>query len=220
MRRRGLRFLILLLLGLGAQAIPAQEFQYWPEIDFATTFRKIELVAPALVRVDSQRPNPQFAGTGVLADIHLPARLTLTAGYLFVDLPPYSTQVHAPLAAVSASLKAGRATIADRNRFERLFGLGNVGRHAGLGASPVRYRNRLLIDIPLKSGWHLFADDEIFYDFEVSGWNQNRTQGGAGFRLNKRLLLDLYFLQQTLRAPNRESPVIGSTLRVELSGGK
>jgi len=220
MSRLGPRFLFLLFLGLGVQAIYAQELQYWPEIDFATAWRNIDLVAPALARIDSDRPNPQFAGTGILADFHLPAKLTLTTGYLFVELPPYSTQVHAPLAAISGSIKAGRLTVSDRNRFERLFGLGNVGRRAGLGAAPVRYRNRLLAETPLGSRWHLFASEEIFYDFEVSRWNQNRAQGGAGFRLSKPLLLDLYFIEQTARAPDRQTPVIGSTLRVDLSHGK
>jgi hypothetical protein len=216
MRSLHLRLIALLVLGIGARAARAQEIQSWNEIDFAAAWRKIDFLAPALARVDSERPNPQFASTGLLADFHLPLRLTLTAGYLFVELPPYSTQVHAPLVAASAYFKADRVTLSDRNRFERLFGLGNVGRRAGLGASPVRYRNRLLADICAGSRWHLFAGDEVFYDFEVSRWNQNRAHGGAGIRLNKRLLLDLYFLQQSLRAPNHEIPVIGSTLRVWL----
>lgn len=211
------RLALLALFAIATQ-LPAQQFQSWSEIDFAAAWRKIDLLIPALARVDSERPNPQFASTGILADLHLPANLTLTGGYLFVDLPPYASQVQAPLVAVSASVKEGRVNIEDRNRFERLTGLGEIGRRAGLGASPVRYRNRLLVDAPLlKTGrWHLFASDEIFYDFEVSGWNQNRAQAGAGLRINERLSLDLYFLQQSLHAPSHEIPVVGSTLRVNL----
>jgi hypothetical protein len=211
------RLVVFWLIGVSAPFTCAQEIQSWNEIDFAATWKKVDLLAPALARVDTERPNPQFASTGIQADLHLPANLTLTAGYLFVELPPYSTQVHAPLVAVSASIKTGRLTLSDRNRFERLFGLGDVGRHAGLGASPERYRNRLQADVSPLSRWHIFAGDEVFYDFEVSRWNQNRAQGGAGMRMNKRLLLDVYFLQQSLRHPNREIPVVGSTLRVWLT---
>ena len=157
-----------------------------------------------------------------MADIHLPGKLTLTAGYLFVDLPPYSTQAHVPLIAVSELFKVGRVAISDRNRFERLFGLGELGRHAGLGNSPVRYRNRLLFDLALgrTDRCHLFADDEVFYDFEVSRWNQNRVQGGGGMRLSKRLLLDIFFLQQNISVPSRQIKVVGSTLRVDLTARK
>jgi hypothetical protein len=157
-----------------------------------------------------------------MADIHLPGKLTLTAGYLFVDLPPYSTQAHVPLIAVSELFKVRQVAISDRNRFERLFGLGDLGRHAGLGNSPVRYRNRLQFDLTLgrTDCCHLFADDEVFYDFEVSRRNQNRVQGGGGMRLSKRLLLDIFFLQQNISVPSKQIQVLGSTFRVALTARK
>ncbi len=197
----------------------AQRLQTWNEVDLAASWRHIEFVAPSLTRCDTQLPNPQFAATGIMADFHVPGNLTLTAGYLFVDLPQFSWLVNAPLIAASESIHLGRLRVSDRNRFEKLVGLGRLGTLAGLGASPIRYRNRLMFDLPLGTddNWHVFADDEVFYDFAVSRWNQNRIRVGGGIRLSNRLLLDVYFLEQNASHPGFEARVVGSTLRVLLT---
>jgi hypothetical protein len=154
-----------------------------------------------------------------MADFHVPRNLTLTGGYLFVDLPQVSWLVNAPLIAVSESIHIKKLTVSDRNRFEKLAGLGELGRLAGLGFSPIRYRNRLLLDFQLghDAKWHIFSEDEVFYDFAVSKWNQNRLQLGGGLMLSKHLSLDVYFLEQNTSRPTAEIHVIGSTLRATLT---
>gem|GEM_PF-5768036 len=44
--------------------------------------------------------------------------------------------------------------------------------------------------------WHLFIDDEVFFDLSNASWNQNRLRAGGGARLNRRFFLDGYYLQR------------------------
>ena len=64
-------FALLLFTLIGAPRIHAQDFQTWNEIDFAATWHRIDWLAPALARVDTERPNPQLAANGIMADVHL-----------------------------------------------------------------------------------------------------------------------------------------------------
>ena len=188
----------------------AQDFQLWNEVDLAASWKKVEFLAPFLARTDTSLPNPQLAATGITADFPLPWRLTLTGGYLFADLPQRSQLVHLPLVAITKSGAIGRFAVADRNRFEKL---------VGFGTSPVRYRNRLLVDRALGAhdGWHVFAGDEVFFDLSAGAWNQNRLQAGGGARLNRRLLLDVYYLQRDASGPTPTTRALGTTLRVTLT---
>lgn len=209
---------LLCLFSLAAAA-GAQEFQTWNEADITASWRRVDFVAPLLARADPNKSNKLFVAVGVTADYRLSGRLILTGGYLFVDLPGVPAQVHAPVIAASESLRIRRVTISDRNRFEKLIGLGTFGKAVGLGASPWRYRNRALLDLSFGSSerWHAFANDEVFYDFAVTRWNQNRAQVGGGFRFSKRLHLDVYFIQQNTNRPAEEIRAVGSILRVALT---
>src|SRR5947209_12589970 len=102
-----------------------------------------------------------------------------------------------------------RLAAADHNRFEKLI---------GFGTSPVRYRNLLLVDLALGAHdrSHAFVGDEIFFDFSVRKWNQNRFQIGGGTRLNQRLALDIYFLQRDVSGGGHAIRVIGTTLKITL----
>ena len=126
----------------------AQDFQSWNEVDLTASWRKASFLVPLLSRTDTRLPNPQLVAGGVTVDVPVPWRLTLTGGYLFADLPQRSLWVHLPVVALSRSWQAGRFTVGDRNRFEKLVGFPH---------SPVRYRNRLHLDRPLGSRdrWHL-----------------------------------------------------------------
>jgi uncharacterized protein DUF2490 len=167
-------------------------------------------VISLLARVDSRLPNPQLAATVITADLALPRHLTLTGGYLFADLRQRSQVVHVPLVAVTKSLHIGRLAIAGRNRFEEL---------VRFGTSPVRYRNRLLFDPPIvaHNRWHVFADEQMFFDLSSARWDQNRFQAGGGARLTRRLWFDIYYLQRNLRAGAFETNMLGTTLRVALT---
>jgi hypothetical protein len=191
----------------------AQKFQQWNEIDFAASWGNASFLVPVLARTDTQLPNPQLAATGITVDIPLRWRLTLTGGYLFADLPQLSDKVDLPLIAVSTTFHVKRFALTDRNRFEKLIGYGD---------SPVRYRNRIRLDRPLgtHNRWHLFTDDEIFFNLKAGSWNQNRFQAGGGARLNRRLFLDVYYLQRTPSGGAATTNVLGATLRVGITPRK
>ncbi len=206
MRLASLPFCLLLLVTPAS----AQDFQVWNEVDLTATWRKVDFLVPLLARTDTRLPNPQLAATGITADLPLASHLTLTGGYLFADLPQRSVLVHIPLVALSTPFHIGRVTITDRNRFEKLI---------GYPTSPVRYRNRIGLDCPFGTHdrWHLFVDDEVFFNLSAGNWNQNRFQAGGGARLNRRLFLDMYYLQRNAGGGASQTHVLGTTLRVALT---
>jgi hypothetical protein len=165
-------------------------------------------LAPFVARIDPAKPNPQLAAMGLTADLPLPRGLTFTSGYLFADLPQGNYLVHLPLLAFTETTHLSRLTLADRNRFEKLI---------GYQGSPVRYRNRLLLDYPFGSDGrgHVFIDDEIFFNLSAVNFNQSRFQTGAGVRLHPRFLLDLYYLQKN-SGSGTPTYVFGTTLKVSL----
>jgi hypothetical protein len=199
---------LLFLFFLSALA-KAQDFQQWNEVDFTAEWRKVDLLVPALARTDTRLPNPQLAATGIMADYPVLSHLTVTGGYLFVELPQISDTVHVPLIAVSTPFRRGRFQLEDRDRFEKLI---------DYPGSPVRYRNRVSIDRPLgaRGQWHLFASNEVFFNLSAGEWNQNRLQGGAGARFNRRLSLDVYYLQKAPKVGNM-TDVVGTNLKIRLT---
>jgi len=149
-------------------------------------------------------------GGGLEGEVRVRRYLTLTGGYLFVDLPQRAqSHVQLPLVAATIMFRVGRLSMADRNRFEQL---------VGFGTSPVRYRNRLLVDVSFASDnkWHLFGDDEVFFDFSSSILSQNRLRLGGGIRVAAGVALDTYYLQRNLRRGAPTTHVIGTTLRIAL----
>ena len=195
-----------------ARAATAQNLEIWNEVDLTASWKHVDFLAPLVARTDTRLPNPQLAATGITADVRLPWSLTLTGGYLFADLPQRPALVHLPLVALSKSFRFGRLTVVDRNRFEKLI---------GYGTSPVRYRNRLMVDrwVGAQERWHFFVDDEIFF-LTAARWNQNRFQAGGGVRLDRRLFFDVYYLQRNVSGVAVETRVVGTTLRVGLTSKK
>jgi hypothetical protein len=188
----------------------AQDVQSWNEVDVDASWRNVEIMMALLALTDTHLPNPQLAATGITADVHLPWQLTLTGGYLSADLLQRSDLVHVPLFAVSKAFHASRLMVIDRNRFEKLI---------GFGASPIRYRNRLTFDLPFgaHNRWHVFADNEVFFDLSASQWNQNRFRTGGGAQLNRHLSLDVYYLQRNPSAGALETRLVGTTLKIQLT---
>jgi hypothetical protein len=204
---------VLLSLVSAGTFAGAQDFQSWSELDFTASWKKVDLLIPLLARVDSSLPNPQLAATGVTADIPLHGHLTLTGGYLFAVVPQQSLDVHLPLIALSPTFRLHRFMLADRNRFEKLIGFGN---------SPVRYRNRFLLDAPFgtKERSHAFVDDEIIFNLTAGNWNQNRFQIGSGLQLTQRISLDVYYLRRNLSGHVSTQNVLGTALRINLKPWK
>ena len=186
----------------------AQDFKSWNELDLTASWKKMEFLVPTYARFDSRLPNPRIVTTGINVDFCLSPHWTVTGGYLSADLLQSSQTVHVPLVAVSRRFRVRQLTFVDRNRFEKSI---------GYESSPVRYRNRVLLDRPfgLNEKWHVFAGDEVFLNLSAAKWNQNRFQIGGGMLLRPGLGLDSYYL---LKNPNGGAPihVAGMTLKVEL----
>ena len=199
--------LALLVFVLAAASAHGRDFQDWSEVDLTAAWHHVDLLVPFVARTDTVKPNPQLAATGLTADVHLPLHLTLTPGYLFADLPQSSAHVHIPLLALTGTMHLHRLAVADRNRLEGLI---------GYSGNPVRYRNRLLFDLPFAERAHLFLDDELFVNLSTGAFNQNRLQSGAGLHLTPRLLVDLYYLQKNPPS-GAATHVLGSTLRIALT---
>ena len=192
-----------------ARIAVAQDFQNWNEVDLTASWKKVDFLAPLVARTDPNKPNPQFAATGVVALIPLAGHIQLVGGYLFADSPQSSQVAHVPVVAVAASLHAKHLKVVEQNRFEKLF---------DYGSEPVRYRNLLLADVSFDQGqWHSFVGDEIFFNLSNSSWNQNRFQAGAGRHLSPRLGLDLYYLQRNASGGAAPAHVLGTILTVRLT---
>jgi hypothetical protein len=150
-----------------------------------------------------------LAATGIIANFPLNRNLTLTGGYLFADLPQVPDQAHVPLIAVLTAFKMRRFNLGDQNRFEKLIGYGDC---------PIRYRNLVLADRPIgeHGNWHIFCNDEVFFNLTAGNWNQNRFKAGGGARLNRRLFLDLYYLQRNSTGGAAPAHVLGTDLAVRI----
>jgi hypothetical protein len=172
---------------------------------------RLNLTVPMVVRKSFTLPNPQLAGLGPIFDVSITKFMSLTGGYLFVTLPKTGPgyNVHVPLAAITLRHNARRIHLSDRNRAEKLIGLLH---------SPVRYRNKLAVELPLPARRYApFVTDEVFYDFSQSAWTQNRLEAGVAFRLNRLLQLDTYYLERSAHK-TRPSSIhsLGLTLEIRI----
>lgn len=189
--------------------LAAQTRQGWAELDFVGVWRGVTFTVPTIARLDTERPNPQLLASGLTADVRVTQLLGATAGVLVVSLPQGSGPlVLVPLVALSPSVALGPLRVATRLRLEQL---------RGLGDSPVRFRARLLVDLPLREGrWHLFASDEAIRDLTAGAWTQNRLQIGGGARLSPRVGVDVYWLHRTVPGAPTATEVLGVTARVRV----
>jgi hypothetical protein len=114
----------------------------WNEVDLsASLMSRINITIPLVIRDSFNLANPQLYGAGAIVDVALTKYLSISGGYLFVGLPHIGPgyNVNVPLAALTLHHRIGRFRVGDRNRWEQL---------RGLPGSPVRYRNKLLLDLP------------------------------------------------------------------------
>jgi hypothetical protein len=198
---------------LNGQTRPGTDVEVWNEIDISSPLaRGVTLTVPVVVRDSTSLANPQLFGFGPLVDFAALKHLTMTAGYLFVSLPETGTgyNVNVPLAAMTLKAKLARLKMSDRSRAEELI---------GLPQNPIRYRNKLILDLPFDSErWQPFLSDEVFYDFSKSAWTQNRFQAGLGRELSPRLRVDLFYMERNARQSNpTASHIVGTTLQIKFT---
>ena len=206
-----------LALVMGAKIMHAQtghapDTEFWDELDLSARLGpNLTVTVPLVIRDSTTLPNPQLYGVGPLFDYALVRHMNVTGGYLFVGVPNAGPgyDVHVPLAAITFKAKIKRLDMSDRNRAEGLI---------GLPQNPIRFRNKLVLDLPLRSGrWTPFLSDEVFYDFSKSAWTQNRFQAGFGHELSSRLRLDFFYLERNARQSNPTAThALGTTLQIKL----
>jgi Protein of unknown function (DUF2490) len=196
-----------------AQITPAADGQSWCEVDVSTRLTsKATLTVPIVLRNGFSLPDPQLFGIGPLVGIALSKHVTITTGYLFVELPNTGPgyAVHVPLGAITLRQKVGDVHLSDRNRAEALI---------GLPQSPIRYRNKLVLSFPFANErWLPFLTNETFYDFSKSYWSQNRFQAGIGRQVSSRTRFDLFYMERSVhRSHPTASHIIGLTLEIKLT---
>lgn len=195
-------------------AVPRDDSQAWMEADMTapiTTELSATLIATS--RESLQLPNPTLVGGGLSADWRLD-RFTLTAGAYAVQIRGVTngatTDVELPFLSANYSFEILGVSVSDRNRIEDL---------VGIPGAPYRFRNRLGADLPLfqQGISHVFATDELFYDFATSRWNRNRAQLGFGVPVSSRGELQLFYLRQdNYGSEPRALNVLGLTFKVDL----
>src|SRR5215472_11721509 len=87
--------------------------QSWDEVDLGGEWKRVDVEISGLVRLNTDPVKTAFLATGITADLKLRRELSLTTGYLLVDLPQSSTHVHAPLVALSTLLSVWGVTLTD-----------------------------------------------------------------------------------------------------------
>jgi Protein of unknown function (DUF2490) len=182
---------LMAVCGFACAQAASTDGEMWNEIDVSAPLSgRATLTVPLVLRASFQLPNPQLAGLGPIVDVAVQKHLTLTAGYLFVVLPNSGRgyDVDVPLVAVTFREEIGHLRLQDRNRVEGLF---------GIPKSPIRYRNKLVVDLPsFSEEWLPFVSDEVFYDCSQSLWSQNRFQAGLGRQINEQVRLDMFYLER------------------------
>lgn len=195
-----------LLCGIGGHC---QAIRYWPEVDLSLAVRRANLLIPSLSRVDSTQSNPQFVATGAVGTFNINRYWSVSAGYLFADLPQQNQIAHVPLVAFTPILTARHWTFPDVNRFERL---------VSYSSQPYRYRNRATADYAFGQSRtrHVYVSNEVFVNLSSRSWNQNRALVGVGIPVGRLTRMDAYLLQKS--APGgKEISAIGTVLTVTLS---
>jgi hypothetical protein len=205
--------LLAMLQAHGANAQHAPDTEFWDEMDISVGLSaKTTLTIPLVVRTSVSLADPQLYGFGPFFDVALTKHLTATAGYLFVALPRTGVgyKANVPLAAITLRGLVGRLQVSDRNRAEGLI---------GIPRDPIRYRNKLVLSLPLAQGkWLPFLSDEAFYDFSQAAWSQNRFQVGIGREIQERLRLDVFYLERNVRQSRPTAThAIGTTLELKLT---
>jgi hypothetical protein len=187
---------ILLLVPIAAHArpTPADDTQWWQELDLTGSLaRQFTYLVAGFTRFSDNDPNPALSGAGGFLTF-TQGSLAYTLGYLHaqVRIPGNGDRLNAdlPIAAATGTIKSGFVTLSNRLRVEDLI---------GVPGHPWRYRNLLSVNAA-PSGWGpiqaLVVSDEIFIDLNPSGLARNRLILGPVFGVSKRFTLSLDYVNE------------------------
>ncbi len=204
-----------LLLGCvaacGGSAQVKSDVEFWSELDVSAKLSdSMALTVLGVDRSSVQLANPQLGGAGVVLDFRTNRLVTFSLGYIYASLPNTGRglRVDAPLTAVSLGRAFGRWSVGERNRGERLY---------GVGREPYRYRQKVDVSYAILPRLHLIANDEAFYQFGINQWNQNRLEAGFHQALNDALSVDLFYLQRNTVLEPKTTKGLGVTVHLSSS---
>jgi hypothetical protein len=188
--------------------------QLWTSAQFAFPVRdKIDLVVLGSFRIGRDISHLVYENGGAAVSFKRGEHLAVAASYLFVATQ-YYPGVHTT-----------------ENRFSISGTVSVPWKHIVLSDVQVleerlreratnRYRNRLQIEWPLRSGdseYRLFIANEVFYDWSVDAWSRNRLFLGGGKRFSKHWAIDLFFVKQNARfSLPRDVNAVAMTIRAKL----
>jgi len=197
---RGILAAAACALPLAAWAATGEpDTQLWTELDVTgplTTNTTITGIGRA--RFSESLTNPTLTSVGV--DLNYKAgEWTFSAGYrheVTPERPPETiggksvkiTQV--ALLMANYVRRFGRNTLAFRLRFDDTI---------NASSNPYRVRLRAEYRWAIKDpDWiaYLFANDEVFYEFQDEKWYRNRFQAGANLKLTERTTLKVFYQRQ------------------------
>jgi hypothetical protein len=113
----------------------AEDLPFWSEFDIVSSTHHVAVTAPLIWRTDSSLPDPQFAATGVIIDVHLPWRIAVSGGYiggyLQVSVPQRAgSRIGVPQVAITKTFALRRLVASHRSVFDDFHGFGMSGRRA------------------------------------------------------------------------------------------
>ncbi len=173
--------------------------QLWTELDVTSPLTtNTTITGLARLRFSESLPNPTFASPGV--DLNYKAgEWALSAGYRYdatAQREPETVGGKTVKISQTALLmgkrawRFGRNTLAIRLRFDDT-----------INASSNPYRARFRAEYRWTTEevrWmaYVFANDEVFYEFQDQKWFRNRFQAGTNLVLTERTTLRVYYQRQ------------------------
>lgn len=215
-----IKLFLLFIFGSFVHAVAAQapdpgsDTQSWNKVQWTVPLNKhIDVTLSGDFRLGRNISDFVDERAGVTLRFKISKYLDLAPGYEYVVKQPdgiSSTYENRLSFAGILKLPAARFTIENRHLFER--------RLRNSRSDSTRYRNRLLISVPVKiSGvdLKLIASDEVFYDWSVNAWSRNRFSVGVEKQFSKRFAVEVYYLRQNdgFSRPG-DLHVIGTTFKV------
>jgi len=192
--------LAALALPLGASAASGEpDTQLWTELDVTGPLAtNTTITGIARLRFSETLPNPLLASPGVDLNYKV-GQWTVSAGYRYDATAQREPETvggktikvsQVALLMGKRSWRFGRNTLALRLRLDD-----------ALNASSNPYRARFRLEYRWATDgirWvsYLFANDEVFYEFQDEKWYRNRFQAGANLSLTERTDLRVFYLRQ------------------------
>jgi hypothetical protein len=177
-----------------SRSVPETDTQWWQELDLLGSLPEHwSYLVAGFSRFSDNDPNPALTGAAAFFTWNHDA-FGATLGYLHaqVRLPSSGVRLNAdlPIAAITATLKAGPFSFSDRFRIEDLI---------GVPGDPWRYRNLVSIVLSPRGFGRLSAvavSDEVFVDLNSGRLTRNRLLTGPVIAVADRVDISLDYVNE------------------------